>query len=167
MVSPELIRRYPFFSGLNMEQINFLAKVADEEILEEGHYLFREEEETNQFFLLIEGAVGIIFELPAREVEQKLSDQFARKLQTKDIVVSTVSPGDVFGWTGLVPPHIATAGAKTLTPCRIIAFDTKELMEKFEDDCRFGYVMTQKAAQVMRDRLHDMRIESLAYFQAE
>jgi CRP-like cAMP-binding protein len=79
----------------------------------------------------------------------------------------TVSPGDVFGWTGLVPPFIATAGAKTLTPCRIIAFDTKELMEKFEDDCRFGYVMTQKAAQVMRDRLHDMRIESLAYFQAE
>ena len=38
MVSPELIRRYPFFSGLNMEQINFLAKVADEKILEEGEY---------------------------------------------------------------------------------------------------------------------------------
>ena len=134
MVSPELIRRYPFFSGLNMEQINFLAKVADEEILEEGQYLFREEEETNQFYLLIEGAVGIIFELPERQVEQKLSDQFARKLQTKDIVVSTVSPGDVFGWTGLVPPHTATAGAKTLTPCRIIAFDTNELMETFEED---------------------------------
>ena len=167
MVSPELIRRYPFFSGLDMEQINYLAKLADEEILDEGHYLFREDEETNQFYLLIEGAVGIIFELPERQVEQKLSDQFARKLQTKDIVVSTVSPGDVFGWTGLVPPFIATAGAKTLTPCRIIAFDTKELMEKFEDDCRFGYVMTQKAAQVMRDRLHDMRIESLAYFQAD
>ena len=167
MVSPELIRRYPFFSGLNMEQINFLAKVADENILEEGEYLFREEEETNQFFLLIEGAVGIIFELPEREVEQKLSDQFARKLQTKDIVVSTVSPGDVFGWTGLVPPHIATAGAKTLTPCRIVSFNTKVLMETFEDDCRFGYIMTQKAAQVMRDRLHDMRIESLAYFQEE
>jgi CRP/FNR family cyclic AMP-dependent transcriptional regulator len=165
MVSPELIRRYPFFSRLNSEQIDFLAKVADEEILEEGHFFFREDEETNQFFLLIEGAVGIIFEVPERQVKQKLSDQFARKLQTKDIVISTVSPGEVFGWTGLVPPHIATAGAKTLTPCRVIKFNTKELMDTFEDDCRFGYIMTQKAAQVMRDRLHDMRIESLAYFQ--
>ena len=167
MVSPELIRRYPFFSRLNSEQIDFLAKVAVEEILEEEHFFFREDEETNQFFLLIEGAVGIIFEVPEREVEQKLSDQFARKLRTKDIVISTVSPGEVFGWTGLVPPHIATAGAKTLTPCRVIIFDTKELIDTFEDDCRFGYVMTQKAAQVMRDRLHDMRIESLAYFQGD
>lgn len=167
MVSPELIRRYPFFSGLDMEQITYLAKLADEEILDEGHYLFREDEETNQFYLLIEGAVGIIFELPERQVEQKLSDQFARKLKTKDIVISTISPGEVFGWSGLVPPHTATAGAKTLTQCRVITFETKELMKIFEEDCRFGYIMTQKAAQVMRDRLHDLRIESLAFYQGD
>ena len=165
MVSPELIRRYPFFSRLSSEQINFLAKVADEEILEEEHFFFREDEETNQFFLLIEGAVGIIFEVPERQVEQKLSDQFARKLQTKDIVISTISPGEVFGWSGLVPPHTETAGAKTLTPCRVITFETEDLMKSFEDDCRFGYILTQKAAQVMRDRLHDLRIESLATYQ--
>jgi hypothetical protein len=40
-------------------------------------------------------------------------------------------------------------------------------MQNFDEDCQFGYIMTQKAAQVMRDRLHDMRIESLAYFQEE
>jgi CRP-like cAMP-binding protein len=165
MVSPELIRRYPFFSKLNNEQINSLAKAADEEILVEEHFFFREDEETHHFYLLIEGAVGIIFEVPERQVEQKLSDQFARKLHTKDILISTISPGEVFGWSGLVPPHIATAGAKTLTPCRVITFNTKELIKILEEDCRFGYIMTQKAAQVMRDRLHDLRIESLAFYQ--
>ena len=78
------------------------------------------------------------------------------------MVVSTVGTGDIFGWSGLVPPYKATAGTKALTPCRVIAVGSKELRAVFEQDYKFGYVMTQKAAQVIRDRLRDLRIESLA-----
>jgi hypothetical protein len=35
-------------------------------------------------------------------------------------------------------------------------------MKEFEKDCAFGYLMTQKAAQVIRERLQDIRIESLS-----
>jgi hypothetical protein len=31
-----------------------------------------------------------------------------------------------------------------------------------DEDHEFGYLMTQKVAQVIRERLRDMRIESLA-----
>jgi CRP-like cAMP-binding protein len=163
MISPELLRRYPFFAGLNMDQINMLSKLANEEIVEPGHYFFHENEALDSFFLDVEGAVAIVFELPERDVDHKISDQFMRKLKTKDVVISTVSPGDVFGWSGLVPPYTATAGAKALTPCRVIAFDRKEIVAIFDKDCEFGYLMTQKAAQVIRERLHDFRIESLAF----
>ena len=37
------------------------------------------------------------------------------------------------------------------------------LREIFEEDCQFAHLMTRKAAQVIRKRLHDMRIEWLAY----
>ena len=39
---------------------------------------------------------------------------------------------------------------------------SEELLQTFEEDCRFGYIMTQKSAQVIRERLRDSRIESLA-----
>jgi CRP-like cAMP-binding protein len=162
MISPELIRRYPFFAGLSMEHINILAKAGDEQIVEEGHYFFCEGEVQSTFYVAIEGAVGIVFEVPERGEEPKISDQFARKIKTKDIVISTISPGDMFGWSGLVPPHKATASAKSLTPCRVIAFDTKELLKSFEKDSSFGYLMIQKAAQVISERLRDIRVESLA-----
>ncbi len=164
MISPEILRRYPFFARLAPEQINVLAKMAKEETVETEHIFFREEEDLDHFYLVLEGAVAIVFELPERDVEHKISDQFARKLQTRDVVISTVGPGEVFGWSGLVPPHKATAGSKAVTPCRVVAFDCKALLKAFDEDCSFGYIMTQKAAQVIGERLRDLRIESLAAY---
>ena len=83
-------------------------------------------------------------------------------LETKDIVISTVGPGEVFAWSGLVPPHEATASARAVNACWVVAFDGLQLRNKFEEDCRFGYTMMQKVAEVSRGRLRDLRIESLA-----
>ena len=40
------------------------------------------------------------------------------------------------------------------------------LLQTFNDDCKFGYLMSQKVARIFRDRLKDMRVESLAQFTA-
>lgn len=162
MVSTELLRRYPFFAGLSRAHLNTLAKISDEITVEADDYFFHEEDELDHFYIILEGAAAIVFELPERDVKHKIADQFARELKTKDVVVSTVGTGDIFGWSGLVPPYKATAGAKALTRCRVAAVRSKELVTIFEEDYRFGYMMTQKAAQVIRDRLRDLRIESLA-----
>jgi hypothetical protein len=45
----------------------------------------------------------------------------------------------------------------------VVAFDCVALRQQFEDDPRLGYLMTQRMAQVMRERLSVLRIESLAF----
>jgi CRP-like cAMP-binding protein len=164
MISPELIRRYPFFSGLKHEQIVALAKLASEETVTEGHYFFHEEEKLDKLYLILEGAVAVIMEIPEHGTEQSVADQYTRQLRTTDVVISAVGPGEVFGISALVPPHAAMGGAKATTPCRVACFSSPELLQTFEKDCEFGYLMLQKAARVFRDRLQDMRIESLAQF---
>lgn len=165
MISPEIIRRYPFFAGLNFEQIETLARAAEEVHTEEGHYFFHEGDELHAFYLVLEGAIAVVIELPDQELaaNQSVANQLTGELATKEVVVSTVGTGDIFGWSGLVAPYIATAGAKAITRCRVIQFDTKKLCKIFEEDPRFGYLMILKAAQVVRERLRDMRIESLAF----
>ena len=163
MVSPELLRRYPFFAGLSRDQIVALAKTADEVSADTGHYFFHEADELKRFFLTVEGAVAIVIELPERDVEHKLAEQLSRELQTRDVVVTTIGSGDVFGWSGLVPPHTASAGAKAATPCRVVVFECEELRGIYEKDTEFGRLMMQRAAQVIRNRLRDMRIETVAH----
>ena len=106
MISSEVLRRYPFFARLSMDQLNTLARLATEITVETDHFFFREDEELKKIYLVLEGAVAVVFELPAREVEHKVSEQFERKLQTKDVVVSTVGPGDLFGWSGYLSSPI-------------------------------------------------------------
>ena len=77
--------------------------------------------------------------------------------------VFTLGAGDVFGWTSLLPPYTAGAGAKTVTDCKLVEFSASELRKKFEADYEFGYLMMTKIAQIIRERLDSIVIETLAY----
>lgn len=147
MITPELISCYHFFADLDLHHIQALASVADGITAEAGEYIFNESDELHSFYIVVEGAVGIVH----------------KKEGKPDVVISAVGPGHVFAWSALVPPHIATATAKTLTPSWLIAFDCKKLMAIFQKDCRFGYRMMQKIVQTSRDRLLDARMESLVF----
>ena len=60
MVSPELLRRYPFFAGLSHDYLSKLAKMSEELAVEEGHYFFHEEDELDTFYLTLEGdGIGV------------------------------------------------------------------------------------------------------------
>jgi CRP-like cAMP-binding protein len=152
MISPEIIRRYAFFAGLSLDQINTLAKLASEEKVEAEHFFLRDGDEVPYLYLVIEGTANALIELPTRGTE---------------IIVSTIGPGEVFAWSALVPPHKATASVKATAPCHLIAFDRRKLLEAFEEDYQFGYVMMTKAAQLTRDRIANMNIEFLAYLAGE
>jgi CRP-like cAMP-binding protein len=162
MVSPELIRRYPFFADLSPEQIVIVARAGNEISVDAGHYFFRAEEMLEHFFVVVEGQVGILINLPDERVSQPLSRQLTGNLITREFVVTRIEPGEVFGWSALVPPHHATSTGKSLIPSRVVVFDCKKIREAFEQDWYFGYLMTQKAAQLIRERLRDMRMEALS-----
>jgi CRP-like cAMP-binding protein len=151
MVSPELIRRYPYFSGISIAQLNMLANIAEEVELEPGQYFHHEGDDINKVFIIIEGEVSLVTSLPQ---------------QNKEVVINTIGAEEVFGWTSLLPPFTAGAGAKSITNCKLIEFNAAELRAKFTEDYEFGYLMMMKIAQIIRKRLDSIVIETLAY-QAE
>lgn len=148
MVSPELIRRYPYFSGLSIDRINMLANMAEESEYDAGFYFHQEGESIGKIYIIVEGEVSLLTNLPQ---------------QDKEVVINTLSTGDVFGWTSLLPPYTAGSGAKSTTKCKLLEFDSAKLREKFESDFEFGYLMMIKIAQIIRERLDSIVIETLAY----
>ena len=164
MISPELLRRYPFFAGLNHEHLVILADAAEEITVEAGHTFFQEEDKLNHFYLLTKGSVAMGLAVPDREAKQNVSGQLLGELQTKTVTISTVGTGDVFAWSALIPPHTATASGTALTDCHVVAFDGVKLLKIFAEQPDFGYIMALKAGQLIRSRLRDLRIESLAAY---
>jgi CRP-like cAMP-binding protein len=148
-----MISQYPFFADLTQEQINILASVAKGLTAKTGEYIFHQDEELCCFYIVIEGAIGVVYEAPITDSQT----------QKEDIIFSAIGPGGAFAWSALVPPHKATASTKALSSCWLISFDCKTLLEEFEKDCEFGYRMLMKVAQISRDRLRDTRIETLVF----
>lgn len=151
MVSPEIIRRYPYFSGISLEQINLLANIAEETECEPNYYFHQEGDDIGKVYIILEGEISLVTSLPQ---------------QDKEVVINTLGTGDVFGWTSLLPPYTAGAGAKSIGKCKLIEFDSTQLRAKFVEDYQFGYLMMIKIAQIIRERLDSIVIETLAY-QAE
>jgi len=163
MISTEMLRRYPFFSCLSHDQLVTLAMAGEELYAEAGHYFFYEGDKLRSLFFLIEGKVDICVRIPDRNVEQVVSEQIMGNFIAEHVTVSSISPGQIFAWSSIIPPNVSTASAKAVVPSRVVAFDCQELMQAFQDDCPFGYLMLQKVAGVLRQRLRDMRIQSLAF----
>lgn len=151
MVSPELIRRYKYFSTISINQINLMARIAEEIEVEPDFYFHHEGDDIGKVYIIIDGDVSLMTSLPQ---------------QNKEVVINTLSSGDVFGWTSLLPPYTAGSGAKSVGKCKLVEFDSARMLEEFEADYEFGYLMMVKIAQIIRERLDSIVIETLAY-QAE
>jgi CRP/FNR family transcriptional regulator, cyclic AMP receptor protein len=147
MISPELLRRYPHFAGLSSDQLVTLARAAQEESVAAGEFVFHEGDALDRIYIVIEGEAAVLVDLPGK---------------SREVILSTVGPGEVFAWSGLVPPHQATSSVRAMTPCRVMAFDCKQLLAEFDEDYALGYLMMQRLAQVMRDRIQDMHMETIS-----
>ncbi len=148
MVSPELLRRFPFFAGLTDEEIKSIAMISEEQKYEANTFIFRERGKAEKMYVLIEGTVDIMVNTDEEGLEHE--------------TVSTLTHGEVFCWSAVVEPHKLTASAFAATPATVIAMDGAGLRALFELDCHLGYRILQKAATIISSRLKDTRIQMLS-----
>ena len=73
MIPTELLRRYPFFAGLNDDYMVTLAKSAVEFTVDEEHCFFHEGDILDHFYLVLEGTISIVIEVPDRDEVQTLT----------------------------------------------------------------------------------------------
>jgi CRP/FNR family cyclic AMP-dependent transcriptional regulator len=148
MVSPELLRRYPFFANLTEEELKSIAMISEEKSYEANTFIFRERGKAEKLFVLVKGSVDIMVDTDEEGLQHE--------------TVSTLSHGDAFCWSAVVEPYTLTASAFAATPVTMIAIDGAGLRAMFELDCHLGYRILQKAAQVISSRLKDTRIQMLS-----
>ena len=77
------------------------------------------------------------------------------------VVIETLGPGEVLGWSWLFPPYRWHFDAQAVEPVRAVALDGGCLRGKCEEDPRLGYELTRRFAAIMMDRLQATRLRLL------
>jgi CRP-like cAMP-binding protein len=77
------------------------------------------------------------------------------------IVVQTLGPGDVLGWSWLVAPNRWHFGAVTMTPVTAVELDTGRLLALMDDDTELCCRLTRGMFEAVLDRLQNTRARLL------
>lgn len=140
-----LLAEHPFFRGLAPEDLALIAGCAANARFAADTYIFREGDEANEFYLIRDGRVALEIHAPGRG----------------PLVIQTLGPGDVLGWSWLVPPYRKQFDARAVEDTRAFVFDGVCIRRKCEEDPRLGYELLKRFAQVIGQRLQSTRLQLL------
>lgn len=148
MVSPEVLRLYPFFGFLNHEQLREVAMIADLESVPADEELFAAGDPARTLYLLREGRIDLHY---------VVIDEHDPRLR-KDFMVGTINPGELLGLSAIVPPHDMMSSAMTVEPCVLLRIDGEQLLALAEMDHDLACGLFRQAAKALKARLETTRI---------
>lgn len=141
MISPEMLRRYPFFHSLSHEQLHKLAMISSWVEFAAGEWILREGDPPDRLYLIVEGDVDICLELGGA---------------TQDpLAFTTITSGAVLGWSALIAEQ-RFASARARRPVSAIAIDGARLLALCEEDEALGYRIMRRIAGVIYERLRNV-----------
>lgn len=148
MISLELLRRYPFFAGLDEGELKAIAMISEQVQSPAGTVLFEEGHVADAFYLLLQGSVELSFNSPLDPSVQ--------------IYIDDVNPGEPFAISALIPPHLLTHTARVSNACSTLRLDAAGLRALCDQDCKVGYTMMRQVAIAAMERLYYTRVQLVA-----
>ena len=146
MISPELLRRYPFFGFMEDNELKAVAMIAEEVTYVKGAEIIQAATPANNLFFLEEGSASNYF------IVEDL------KGNKKELFIDNINPGEIFGFSALIEPHIYTATVRAEKKSRIIKIEGLALRALCQFDPHLSCGLYKATAMVIMQRLKDTRI---------
>jgi NADP-reducing hydrogenase subunit HndB len=145
MITLGFLKDVDLFKGLTADQIGLVQGCCHQVECEGKQKLNGEGDEASRIWVVAEGQVDLCFDLPGGASSELC-------------VVSTVGPGESFGWSTFVPPYRYRLSSYAVPPgSKVIWIDKESLNRLFEDDKRMGYVFMSNLAGVINARYHQLQ----------
>ncbi len=147
----ELVAGHPLLAGLPGDAVSTVAGCARNMAFSPGALLLAEGDSADTLYLVRRGGVAIEVHSPGKG----------------QIVIETVGPGAVVGWSWLVPPYRWHFDARAVDSVGAIAVDGACLRQKAEADPALGYALMKRVAAILLERLQMTRLRLLDLYGAD
>jgi CRP/FNR family transcriptional regulator, cyclic AMP receptor protein len=141
MTMIEKLAGVPPFDRLTAPHLSRAASTAREVMFPAGATVFTEGQLASGCWLIETGQIALGAHVPGRG----------------HVIVQTLGPRDLLGWSWLVPPHRWHFTATASTPVQAVEFDTAQLRELADTDPDMGYRLSLGLFEVVLARLQSAR----------
>lgn len=146
MITAYTLMRYAFFANLDEDFVSRIVEIGEKKSLEEGEWLFRQDQEAKFIYLITEGKIALT-------------------IRFRDNAIDRLNPylrGEIIGWSALVKPNIYTMGAIAEQSSTVIGFGGKEFMALMDDNKEQGYILLQNLTELISERLINRNIQLMS-----
>jgi CRP/FNR family transcriptional regulator, cyclic AMP receptor protein len=144
-VPVEELKGQAVFAGMEAADLGRLAPAARPVAFPADRRLFEEGGTADRFWIIQDGTVALDLHLPDRGT----------------VIIETLGPGAVLGWSWLFPPYRWRFGAVATRPVQALEFDAGLVRLIWARDPRLAHELTRRFAEVVVDRLQATRIRLL------
>jgi CRP-like cAMP-binding protein len=134
-----------FGQSLSAHARERLAAIAQLHRVEPGAVLIREGAETERMGILLDGLLSLRVAVAGRG----------------RATLMTIEPGDVFGWSAVVPPYRSTSTVVALQPSEVIVFEAERLRALLGEDDALAATVYPRLLQCVSRRLVATRTQLL------
>jgi len=152
MISPELLRRFPFFGFMNEQELRAVAMIADEVSFNKDDLILESNQAAEKLYFIVEGSVALY------HVVKTENDPSYRQ----EYYVSDIDAGEIFGISALIEPYIYTGTIRADKKSRVIKIDAPALRALCDVDVRLANGLMQEVAKAAMERLEQTRIQLIA-----
>ena len=137
-----VLLKHPFVEEFRPDHIDKLRSLAREVSFDADQTIFREGDDTHEFYLIVAGRVALEMQEP---------DHVLR--------VQTLGAGDELGWSSILMGRGKYFQARALEPVQALAFDGVRLLDACRADPEFGFAFMYRMLGVVSERLQATRLQ--------
>lgn len=137
----KLLMQHEFFRDLAPEVVEFIAANGRITNLDTDEILFEHAQPAERFYLIQDGRITV--GVPA--------------IEGPSLEVQTLGPGEVLGWSWLIPPYRWNFRGRVIEAAEVVEFNGKAILDRCESDPAFGYPLMKRFAALMSERLEAAR----------
>ncbi len=150
IINDQLYSSLSLFAGLDDQRLAKIAALFTPLTIPAGIELLHEGEPADHLYILLQGRVSLSVSIPGKAQHEA--------------VVSTLSKGQLVGWSALLPNSTWQASVRSLKPCRLLSIPSTSVRELCEQDHEIGYRLMKNALASVGQRLADSRLQALDIF---
>lgn len=154
MISPELLRRFPFFGGLTDAQLRKISMISEEVMFDQDSIILKDKESADKFCLLLDGSIDLIYQL--------VDVMNLKPFPPKELMAGEINPGEIFGISALIEPYIYSATARAAMNSHVIIIDAPKLRELISEDINLENRLLRQTVHALMERLSATRVQLAA-----
>jgi CRP-like cAMP-binding protein len=159
MGEKNVLNGFAFFSGVDTDTLEAIAQKGEIVEFKAQDEIFHVDAPATHFYCLLEGEVDLILIYKDRVLETDIEYEEAIQAtivdEEKEIIVDSVTPGQVFGWASVVGPSGRTVNAECSQDSRVLSIPADALRAMLDQDPSLGYLIMNRLCDIIAKRLRN------------